>query len=90
MSVLFYKLRNSRQPQFLTGYAEEVLVDEGRILLKGRRIPWTGFADGFPVQSAQLLGDLELPADSWAAWAFPEAAPSWWGEITPAKQAPPA
>ena len=56
----------------------------GRILLKDRRIPWTKFIDGAPVEYAQLLGDLEYPSDNdggWAAWGNPEPIPEWWNRV---------
>jgi hypothetical protein len=90
MIVIFFKLRQKRQETYLTGYASSIEIGDGRILLKDRRVPLACFVagqEGVPTETAQLLGDLEKPADSengWAAWGFPVEAPAWWDRVTPA------
>ena len=80
-TVHVYKLRQKRSAEYLKGYALQVLIEEGRILLKDRRIPFTSVVDGALVLTAHPLSDLELETDGdngWAAWVTIEPEPDWW------------
>ena len=82
MTVMYFKIRQKRQQGFLTGFAASIEIDDGRVLLRDRRVPLASLKDGRIFETAQLLGDLELAADAekgWAAWGYPVDAPSWWG-----------
>jgi len=80
-TVVAFRLRNTRSDHYICGYAASLEIGEGRILIKDRRIPWARFFDGVPIEYAQCLGNLELPAESdsgWAAWGVREMKPDWW------------
>jgi len=79
--VHVFKLRQKRSLEYLKGYALQVLIEEGRILLKDRRIPLASVVDGAVTLSAHRLSDLELETDGengWAAWVTVEPQPEWW------------
>lgn len=84
MQVFHFRLRQPKTQHVLSGFATEVDIRGGRILLKDRRIPWT-ITDGSDLSvCSHRLGDLELSGDhetGWFAWAFPVQAPAWWDRV---------
>jgi hypothetical protein len=85
--VFFFKLRQKRRSDYLTGYAAGVVIGDGRILLRDRRIPLVRIVEEQLTLSCHTLGDLELETEhenGWAAWAYAIPAPSWWCRNEPA------
>lgn len=87
MTVFYYKLCQKKPGEFLTGFASEVVVGDGRILLRDRRVPLAAFNNGVLGLYAHALGDLELETENeqgWAAWAYETPVPGWWVAQSPA------
>lgn len=90
-TVYAFRLRSPRSDNYVCGFASIMEISEGRILLKDRRIPWAKFHEGYPVEFAHHLGDLEIPADDshgWAAWGVKEPLPEWWNRSAGAATVP--